>query len=467
MESRHIHCLAGAILLAAIYFVFPIPHTAALRNLLMLALIALLTVLWKRGTEADGVRVSRNPEIMALGALTLWMAVQTSLWAVDRAFSFSELVGEWGGALLVAWVGYAIARRLSKADGPACAETLPTWIVLALFAHAAWMLAFQAMQWAQTGHYALGDTPYGDYAVLSTPINMAFALLAADLAVRWLGDGRLFPWPGHVARVLIFLTAVAVVGVKARNGVIAVFAVLTLLAALLAWRERVRWQSRRGMLAGLAALVVAISLFAINFRSDPRWATFVETVPIALDTQTHRSWMDEQQYPLPLMASGQAVEGSAHMRIAWAKVAVEGIIGRPQGYGYGLGGFGRHVEAEYGQKGFISSHSGILDFTLANGLPGLALLLAFCALLFRRGWLAWAAGNPWGLALMLTLTNYFVRIVLDGHFGSFRLKMVALLLGILYWLTVKPPKTEEGAPAEPPHEPARPRVSSRAAMRWR
>lgn len=446
MESRHIHCLAGAILLAAIYFVFPIPHTAALRNLLTLALIALLTVLWKRGTEADGVGVSRNPEIMALGALTLWMAVQTSLWAVDRAFSFSELVGEWGGALLVAWVGFMLARRLSGPGTAGCADRLPAWIVLALFIHAGWTLAWQVMQWVQTGRYVLGSTPYGSYAVLSTPINMAFALLAADLIVRWLGDGRLFPWPGRIAGALFFIVTAAVVGVRARNGVITAFAVLGVLALLLVLRERACRRSRRGTSAALAILALATGLLAANLFADHRWAIFVESVATVQDTRTHKAWLDKQQHALPTLDSGRVVEDSAYDRVAWAKVAVEGIIGRPQGYGYGLGGFGRHVEAEYGQKGFVSSHSGILDFTLANGLPGLALLLAFCALLFRRGWLAWATGNPWGLALMLTLTNYFVRIVLDGHFGSFRLKMAALLLGLLYWLAVRPTVTrEEGA----------------------
>lgn len=438
MNPTHPRCLAVAALLAAIFFIFPIPHTVALRNLFLLVLIGMLVYLRRKEGPiiADSVAPYRNMEMRMLGILTLWMFVQTSLWAVDKAFSFEEFAREWVGTLFVAWLGVATARRMS-AHSPTHVGGLPAWIAIALFVHAGWTLIYQAVQWIQTGHYVLGSTPYGNYALLSTPINMAFALLAADLAVRWQGGGRLFPWSGHVARALIFFTAMAVVAVKARNGVITVFVVLALLAALLAWRERARWQSRRGMFAGLAALVTAISLFAINFRSDPRWATFVETVPIALDTQTHKSWMNEQEYPLPLLASGQAVEGSAYMRIAWAKVAMEGIADRPLGFGYGLGGFGRYLEARYGREA-VSSHSGILDFTLANGLPGLALLLVFCTLLFRRGWRAWTAGNPWGLALMLTLTNYFVRILLDGHFGSHYLKMAALLMGILYWLTVRP-----------------------------
>mgnify|MGYP001610029546 CR=1 FL=1 len=435
MSFSNARCLAISMLFSGIFFVSPIPHTAALRNAFLLALIVLLVVLWK--TPRIAPSASRNPEILALGALTLWMFVQTALWAVDRSASFDDYFREWiGGGVLAAIVGYGIARGLSMAGDARCAERLPAWIALTLFSHAAWTLAFQLTQWVQTGRYSLGSTPFAEYATLSGVINMAFALLAADTATRWMGDGKLLPWSDRISRTLLLITAVAIVAVKARNGVIAVFSVLALLALLLAWRERARWQERRGGLAALLALTLAISLFVVNFRSDPRWATFVETVPIALDTKTHKSWMDEQRYPLPPMASsGQPVEGSAYMRIAWAKVAMEGIQSRPLGFGYGVEAFGRYLKSEYGLTA-VSSHSGILDFTLANGIPGLALFLVFCFLLFRRGWLAWTAGNPWGLALMLTLTNHFVRILLDGHFGSFRLKMVALLLGILYWLTI-------------------------------
>lgn len=434
MSFSNARCLAISMLFAGIFFVSPIPHTAALRNAFLLALIVLLVVLWK--TPRIAPSASRNPEILVLGALTLWMFVQTALWAVDRPASFDDYFREWiGGGILAAIVGYGIARGLSMAGDARCAGRLPAWIALTLFAHAAWTLAFQLSQWVQTGRYSLGSTPFAEYATLSGVINMAFALLAADAATRWMGDGKLLPWSDRISRTLLFITAVAIVAVMARNGVITVFVVLTLLALLLAWRERARWQVRRGILAALLALVVAASLFAINFRSDPRWASFVETVPIALDTKTHKSWMDDAKYPRPLLSSGEMADHSAYMRIAWAKVAMEGIQSRPMGFGYGVEAFGRYLKSEYGLTA-VSSHSGILDFTLANGIPGLVLFLAFCFLLFRRGWIAWIAGNPWGLALMLTLTNHFVRILLDGHFGSFRLKMVALLLGILYWLTI-------------------------------
>ena len=426
-----------AALLAALYFVYPITHTAALRSLLLLALAALVIVQWRRGEWESAPSRRPPPEILALGALTLWLAARTLLGAADLGYSLGEFVREWLGGLLAAWLGYSYARGNVKNDGGASAGRLIAGVALGLFAHALWLLGYQAAVWLSSGRYTLGSTPYGDYAVLSTPINMSFALLFADLAGRIGRAGGLFPWSGKTTQGLLALVAVAIVAVKARNGVITVSVVLLVGMLLLALRAGWRWRSRAGLATAVVLLLVA-GLLTANVRSDPRWATFLETVPVALDTQNHDAWLDWDHNPRPRLPSGDQVEESAYLRIAWAKVAVEGIVAHPLGYGYGLGGFGRYLEEKYHRPNAVSSHSGLLDFTLANGLPGLALLLGFCALLFRRGWIGWKNGDPWALALALTLTNYFVRICLDGHLGSHRLNMVMLLCGLLYWRAGRP-----------------------------
>lgn len=443
MTFPHFRAVITALLLAGFFFIAPLPHTAALRNLFLFGLLVLLMVIWKKESTTIGASVVYNAEILVLGALTLWMIVQTAIWAVDRPTSFDDFFREWvGGGLLAAGIGYGIAKNLQNPNGTFSADNLPTWIVLPLFIHAAWTLFYQTNLWIQTGQYPMSSTPYGDYAVLSNAVSIAIALLAADFAVRWTVDGKLFPWSKGITQALLLIASVAIVTIRARNGVLTVFSVFVLLALLLAWREGMHGRIRRITLSLILILVVmAGSLVAMNIGTDSRWRTFGESAISALDTQKNKRWLDAS---IPTMsASGLPMEESAHLRVAWAKVAVEGIISRPQGFGYGLGGFGRYIEAEYGKKDFVSSHSGLLDFTLANGVVGLVLFLTFCSFLFRRGWLAWVAGNPWGLALMLTLTNYFVRILLDGHFGSFRLKMVALLLGVLYWLTIRPTINKE------------------------
>lgn len=435
--------LAAAIVVAGFFLVSPIPHTAALRTLLLVALAGLVVAAraWKiRSTEQA---VHPSFELLALSALTFYMFLQSLLWAEDRTASLTDFSEEWLAALLVGWVGYCLAREAaSRTD--LTGGNLVAWAVLALAVHPLWMLGHQLFLWVGTAGGPFGRTPYGNYAVLSTPINMAFALLLADAVARWAAGKRLFPWADRVAWVLLFLVSVAIVAVKARNGVITSCALLVV-AGGLGFRSRF---SRRQRLIAVAAVALCVVLGGASVTSDSRWSLLIESVTAAADTEKHKAWLEEDRHSLPALgASGEKADHSAYMRFAWAKIAVEGIVSHPFGYGYGLGGFGRYIEAEYGKTGFVSSHSGLLDFALANGIPGVLLLLVFVGALARRGLLAWASGNPWGLALLLTLTNYFVRVVLDGHFGSFRLKMVALLLGVLYWNAVMPREAKGPSPS--------------------
>jgi|GEM_PF-959791 len=446
MKRPNVYCIGSLLLLGAIYFIFPIPHTVVLRNLLLLILIGITITLFRNaGAQAvavPGRQAWQHGELQALAILTSWLLL-TILWAVDRVFSFDDYLSEWLGSLFVAWLGYKLAGKLSGLNPGGCAIHLAVPIMLALFAHGLWMLIYQVWLWPISGSFPVGATPFGDYSVLSTSINIAFALLLADAASRWLAHKKIFPWSNRLAVALLLSCTVFAVAAKARNGIITILALLIITMLILLWGQRGQLHFRRQLTTAAVGIFLAAGILTLNVASDERWGRFAESIVTAYDTKTNRAWLDGSEANLPILSNEQSADHSAYMRVAWAKVAIEGIAHKPLGYGYGLGGFGRYLEEVYGRSGAISSHSGILDFTLANGIPGLLLLLAFVALFFRRGWLSWVSGNPWGLALMLSLTNYFVRILLDGHFGGFRLKMIAFLLGILYWLALAKPQQRD------------------------
>ena len=62
------------------------------------------------------------------------------------------------------------------------------------------------------------------------------------------------------------------------------------------------------------------------------------------------------------------------------------------------------------------AHSGLIDFAIANGLPGLALWLMFLCALFYTGWTAFALGRvaP-ALALMFIVSGFFSRSIVDSN----------------------------------------------------
>ncbi|MEI7614214.1 MAG: hypothetical protein WCK63_15040, partial [Betaproteobacteria bacterium] len=103
---------------------------------------------------------------------------------------------------------------------------------------------------------------------------------------------------------------------------------------------------------------------------------------------------------------------------------------------YGHKAFGWAINRSYQvQTGHESSHSGLLDFTLANGIPGLILWLALSLALIVAGWRAFRnQHSPAGLALVFSVSAYLVRCLLDGHLSGFRLAMYAFLVGLLVML---------------------------------
>src|SRR6185295_6060727 len=149
-------------------------------------------------------------------------------------------------------------------------------------------------------------------------------------------------------------------------------------------------------------------------------------------TSESRCWQDFSASYCPATPSGAPLEESAYMRASWTREAVRGIAGHPLGLGFGHDAFGRSVQERHGIAGWGSSHSGWLDFALAVGLPGLALLIVTGVLAVRGGWRQFRAhGDPAGLLFSFFVGGYLSRCLLDGHLSGWRLGMFAFISGVI------------------------------------
>lgn len=421
--------------LAALY---PVPHTIALRNLLIAGGLAALG--WRlrradaRARLTGALRAGGTTVMLAL-ALSAWMPLQS--WTLGRFAeqSLALWAGDWLVAGLIGLAGFGLAATDNSDGRPG--RRLATALLLAMAAHLAALLVYQGAVWLKTGAFPWGDTPlaalYGISSIgggrdhYSGLAVGSLALLAADLLARGDGHGPLLALPSRAVAALAALALAATLTLSTRNGVLV--ALLLLLVLLAALARRRRWLASPGRRLLPAAALAAIALFGLlAVKLDPRWSTFRETVAIALNTGTHKYWLDYEKYPAPRLASGEPVEPSAYLRIAWAKVATERLAAHPLGLGYGHPAFGWAVAEGYGEPTEMeSSHSGMLDFALANGLPGLLLWLALAAVLIREGW----RRPPVGLALAFFTLAYFARGVVDSHFSGYRLELAALTVGVL------------------------------------
>jgi hypothetical protein len=272
--------------------------------------------------------------------------------------------------------------------------------------------------WAADGHLPFQQTPLiANYSGISFLTNLLMSLLCAEMMVRLLFGHRYLPIADHWLALLIALCVFATYSAGARHGTMGFLTLLIscTVVALIAKRETLNIP----VLAGTALIVLAgIGTFGwLAVKADPRWQTLAETVPIALDTEHYTAWRQAGDFPLPTLSDGQPVNHSNYMRIAWAKEAVIALVDHPLGVGFGRDSFGRAMLLAYSD--YASSkhcHSGMLNFAIGVGLPGLLLWLALLWLLAARGWLAFfRRENPSGLMLLLLVTGFTLRSVVDGN----------------------------------------------------
>jgi hypothetical protein len=419
--------------MAILVFVYPIPHTIALRNLLLLAGLLLCAAQSLRSGDQSPTRHSfvplRTPLIL-LGALSAWLVINSAFLSRHAEEALQLLRGDWLVALLVAFIGGWAAKR----EGCESQAPLVNGLCAALFAHSLWLLGYQLFFWISTGQYPPMSelTPFAQRDYHSSLFTMLSALLAAEGIARALNGRRMLGISTRLLMIALAVNLAATMLLQTRNAVLITIALVLACVGVLI-RERRILENRTRRWAGYSVVFAACLAIGGVFADLHRWNIFVDTASVAIDTRGHLSWQNLEKFPLPVMSNGNPVEVSAYSRIAWAKVALEQIIANPLGVGFGHKAFGWAVNDAYGiASGLESSHSGVLDFTLANGIPGMVLWFALCAALMRLGWRAFGkSGSPAGLMLVLTVFGYFVRCVLDGHFSGWRLEMYALVVGIL------------------------------------
>ena len=409
-------------LLAAIY---PVPHTIALRNLLVLIGLLGLALNWRVTLRALSALRQRSTWLAAsawiLGALTVWIVIHALLIAPQPTTSLDRARADLLMPLLLLAVGAFVAMRTENGDAL-------RGLVMALALHILLVAIFQCWQWLTIGHWPVGAMPFADRDYQSTLNGFLIALLLADRLSLLIADSAPLNISTGVTWSLLIFALGADVLLMTRNGTLISIVLLVVAAAILISdaRCRRRWALRIALAVGFAVLMGGMSM-----SNDSRWQRFSESVVIGIESNSF-FWLTGDPNQMPLMPSGNPLEQSAYARAAWARQAVEAIARNPLGIGYGHDAFGRVIGEKYGHRGMGSSHSSWLDIALGIGIPGLALLLTLGVATVAAGWRRFRHLNDgFGLLLAFSVFGYFLRCLLDGHFSGWRLALFALIVGLL------------------------------------
>lgn len=423
--------LLSLFLLSALFFIWPIPHTIAVRSLLLAANLILLLYL-ARSAEWEVWHIAPPHLILLYAGFTAWLLIGAVFVSKETAWSLGEIAGQWGTASVALLIGLLAARYALRTRGVEAQKIFIALIVTLLCIHILYVDYSGVAALFQTGVLAKrlpGLTEGPDKS--SYLSNLLMALLLAELLFRVTFKRRLLALPNAIWGLLFAFTLFSTYLEDVRNGLISL-TLLLLLTFLLYARVRLAKVGRVAFAANtvLALALIGLVLFAY-VKSESRWRTLLETIPIALDTTTHKAWLMDDKNP-PTLASGEPVNPSNYLRIAFAKEGLLLVQDHPLGIGYGRNAFAHGIHAKYGYGYVGHSHSGFIDLAIGAGVPGVLLWLGWMAAWFRFGLMRYFRHASFaGLALALLIFEFNARMVLDSISRDHSLQQFLFLAGLL------------------------------------
>ncbi len=437
----------GLALMGALLAVWPVAGSITLRDLLLLLNLSLFGGLVWLTHPAIAWRGLRWPLGLYL-ALTAWLVVVALFVSDETAWSLGEIRGQWLKALLAMIAGALAALAVRDTVWMRRAVIV---VVTVLLAHVVLVDFDGARMLLKHGEMIkrLGGITSGvDAANYLT--NILLILLLAETFIRLIGRKRFLPLPTAALAVLFLLALFSIHVEGVRNGIVEVLLVLLVFAVLFAVEHRRRVGKTTVLAVALLLVAVPATFAYLSHKTDTRWRTFMETVPLALDTDTHRQWISLDRKDELKLSGGEPVDWSNYMRLARIKVGLELTLENPLGVGFGRNAFGHAVRKKYGENS-SHSHSGLIDIAVGTGIPGALLWLGFLASLAALGWRHFRRTHDYcALALFLLVTGYGTRMVLDSIIRDHMLQMFLFLAAFLTAAAVGKPDDEAASAAPRP-----------------
>jgi hypothetical protein len=318
-----------------------------------------------------------------LSACTLvWVGIHYLVFSQDSALQLKDLTSTWVRVLMASMIGAATGLVIK--DNPQRSQYL--WF--GIFCSFAYLLVHYLEAYSQSGALFMPD--YYFTSPFSNKINTVLmgglfiaAICGASATALTSKYSPSYPriiyiyWAIAVAIILFAYTTI----IDTRNGlgvglillsawVLYVFCVMLgrqLLTRTLNWK--------RGILILLPILFIFIFVQQ-HLNINRGWNNFFEDISIGFQIDEVPNWQNIQKFGYPKTPSGEQVYPNNYERAAWAAAGVRTIQENPLGYGLLEHSLGKMIQKSYPEAVIRSSHSAWVDFGLAFGIPGLALILS-------------------------------------------------------------------------------------------
>lgn len=429
-DKKHLLYWGILLLNAALFIVWPLAHTIALRKLLLL--LAAITGLVLLMRSAKRKEILKQPWLIFMGLLLGWVVFHAAFISQNGNEAWREFLGQWAPVYIAILAGIGTGLAGSKVD-----EKWFGWLLVGCaLALPGFYLIENLVTWIQVGYLPIGYMLPGepnDVRVgtdLKTSLTFSLEMLVPFSCVRllelWKRAGK-FTVRSVWVLPLVLALAVAIVSlIKNFMLLLALAVTLTLLVQGL----RSGILNMRRLLLGIVGLALLAAL-AVNSSNTIHkfWQRAVSDTRIALDIDHYQNWKNSGKYGLPQNEFGQTLSDTYYLRVAFAHAGLRAALETPWGYGVTRKAMERIEQQKDPEVYLANAHNGYLNLSCAVGLPALILFTLAMAAVF---WQLKRSSSKWAMPAIWMIGFYLLHWAMDAierdHFFEMFMYVTALML---------------------------------------
>jgi hypothetical protein len=372
--------------------IWAVPHTIAIRNILLLMCLPLALVFLKRHLP---ISYRSTIAIIFLLILFIWMVTHYLIFSFSPTIELKELTSTGLRSFIGCLIAIAIAAVIKSK------KYSFAWLSTAFYIYSFGILSIYLFQsnslgvwlspneFLQKNHSNDGINKVNPAFMASIAVAVAYANISVIFEkYRDLKTILIKIWP-HVLGVFASFTSVFVVNTK--NGV-AICIFLTIIFIIVTIFNILKnFKKNKHLLFALIFTVSAGGSLWLNHSTmaSPGWQSMLSDVATSVQVNKYLNWQNTPKYGVPVNADGQVVAWNTYERFAWPSKGILLIKDYPMGYGtLTHQSFPALLKLEGIEivcpMATCGTHSGWVDFGLAYGVPGilsltLAIAFGLCA----------------------------------------------------------------------------------------